>query len=187
MLNTANPRYPRRLQTDMFKEIFNSNIQALMKRNSIQHFARESEQMAAVVKRVNLTIKNRIWTYLSDRDTVCWVNAMLEMVNAYNHLHHRSIGMAPTNVQKKDELRLWVRLFWEGDTHLKPTILQGAMVRARINKTIFINGYMPNWTKEHFTVSQGVPPIRLTKRRLYKFVNYNNEAVRSNWYPKKQQ
>ena len=39
---TANPRHPRRLQTDKGKEFFNSNFQALMKRHGIQHFASES-------------------------------------------------------------------------------------------------------------------------------------------------
>ena len=44
VLTTANPRHPRRLQTDNGKEFFNSNFQALMKRHGIQHIASESEQ-----------------------------------------------------------------------------------------------------------------------------------------------
>ena len=39
MLTAANPRHLRRLQTDKCKEFFNSDFQALMKRNGIQHFA----------------------------------------------------------------------------------------------------------------------------------------------------
>ena len=49
VLTTANPRHPRRLQTDKGKEFVNSNFQALMKRHGIQHFASESKQNAAVV------------------------------------------------------------------------------------------------------------------------------------------
>ena len=59
------------------------------------------------------------------------------------------------------------------------------MVRASSNTTIFDKGYMPNLTKEHFTVSQFVPPKKETKRRGYKFVDYNNEAVKGSWYVKK--
>ena len=77
-----------------------------MKRHKIQHFASESDQKAAVVERFNRTIKTRIWTYLSDRGTARWVNVIQDLVNAYNHSHHRSIGMAPADVQKKDENRL---------------------------------------------------------------------------------
>ena len=79
--------------------------------------------------------------------------------------------MAPADVQKKDENRLWVRFFGDGVTYLKPLIPKGAMVRASNHKTIFDKGYMPNWTKEHFTVSQAVPPRKGTKRRVYELVD----------------
>ena len=95
--------------------------------------------------------------------------------------------MAPADVQKKDEDRLWVRLYGDGDTYLKPPSPQGAMVRVSGKKTIFDKGYMPNWTKEHFTVSQAVPPKRGTKRRVYKLVDYNDEAVKGSWYPEELQ
>ena len=93
--------------------------------------------------------------------------------------------MAPAAVQKKDENRLWVRLFGDGDTYLKPQILQGAMVRASIYKTIFDKLIMPNCSKEHFTVSNAVPPRKGTKRRVYKLMDYNNKIVKGSWYQEK--
>ena len=116
-----------------------------------------------------------------------WVDVIQDLVDAYNNSLHRSIGITLADVQKKDENRLWVRLFGDGDTNLKPQIPQGAMVRASSHKTIFDKCYMPNWTKEHFTVSQAVPPKRGTKRRVYKLVDYNDEAVKGSWYPKQLQ
>ena len=91
--------------------------------------------------------------------------------------------MAPADVQQKDENRLLVRLFGDGDTQLKPQIPHGAMVRASRHKTIFDKGYMPNWTKEHFTVSKAVPPGKGTKRLVYKLLDYNDETVKDSWYP----
>ena len=129
-----------------------------MKRHSIQHFVSESEQKAAVEERFTRTIKTRIWIYLSDRGTVRWVDVIQDLVDAYNHSRYRSISMAPADVQKKDENRLWVRFFGDGDTQFKPSIPQGAMVQASSHKTIFDKGYIPNWTKKHFTVSHSVPP-----------------------------
>ena len=58
------------------------------------------------------------------------------------------------------------------------------MERASSHKTIFDKGYMPNWTKGHFTVSQAIPPRRGTKRRVYKLVVYNDESGKGSWYPK---
>ena len=57
------------------------------------------------------------------------------------------------------------------------------MVRASSQKTIFDKCYMPNWTKEHFTVSQALPVSRGTKRHVYKLVDYNNDEVKGSWYP----
>ena len=61
------------------------------------------------------------------------------------------------------------------------------MVQASSYKTIFDKGYMPNWTKKNFTVSQPVAlrtdakrPISMAYKRRYKFVDYNVEAVKGN-------
>ena len=81
---------------------------------------------------------------MSVRGTVRWVDVIQDLVDAYNHSRHRSIDMGPADVQKKDEIRLWVRLFGDGDTYLKPPIPHEAMVRASSHKTIYDKGYMPN-------------------------------------------
>ena len=101
VLVTAAPRHPGRLQTDKGKEFFNSNFASLMKRRKIEHFASESDKKAAVAERFNRTIKTRIWTYLSDRGTVRWVDVIQQLVDAYNHSRHRSIGVAPVDVEKQ--------------------------------------------------------------------------------------
>ena len=106
VLTTANPRHPNHFQTDKSKEFFKSNFQKLIKRHGIQHFASESKQKAAVVKRFKRKIKTTIWTYLSDRHTVRWIDIIQNIVDAYNHSRHRSIGMAPTDVLSNDENRL---------------------------------------------------------------------------------
>ena len=118
-----------------------------MKRYSIQHFASESKQKAAVVERFNRTIKSRIWAYLSDCGTVRLVDIIQDLVNAYNQSRHGPIGMAPVDIYKRDEDCLLVRFFWDGDTHFKPQNPQGVMVPVCSNKTIYDKGYMPNWTK----------------------------------------
>ena len=116
-----------------------------------------------------------------------WVDVIQDLVDAYNNSRHRSTGIAPVDVQKKDENRYCVRLFGDGDTHLKPQIPQKAMVRASSHKTIFDKGYMPNWTKEHFTVSKTVPSRKGTKRRVYKLVDLNDKDVKGSWYPEELQ
>ena len=62
--------------------------------------------------------------------------------------------MAPAAVKKIDENCLWVRLYGDGNTYLKPGLERGSMVRISIKKGVFEKGYLPNWSKEHFTVAE---------------------------------
>ena len=57
------------------------------------------------------------------------------------------------------------------------------MVRISKNKGVFDKGYMPNWYKEHFSVSEAPGLRRGTKRRVYKIADYNGEPVKGIWYP----
>ena len=183
VLDGAAPRRPRRLQTDKGKEFFNTSFTNLMKRHGIQHFASDSDQKAAVVERFNRTIKTRLWTYMSDRGSVRWLDVLQQLVSSYNHSYHRSIGMVPADVEAKDVDRIWARLYGDGDTELKRKALAvGAMVRINKAKGVFDKGYMPNWSKEHFTVGEVPAARRGCKRRVYKISDYNGEPVTGSWY-----
>ena len=187
ILAFGHPRIPRRLQTDKGKKFFNSKFAAVTKQYGIHHFATESDQKAAVVERFNRTIKTRIWTYLSDRGSIRLVDIIQDLVRSYNRSYHRSIGMAPAAVKKCDENRLWVRLYGDGNTFLKPGLERGSMVRISKSKGVFEKGYLPNWSKEHFTVAETTDDKRRANKRVYKIEDYNGESVTGTWYPEELQ
>ena len=126
-----------------------------MATNGIHHFASESDQKAAVVERFNRTLKTRIWTYLSAKRTKKWVVALPAILKSYNGSYHRSIGMASNKVTDENEDQIWTRLYGDGDTYLKRLrkVEDGAKVRISRVKGVFDKGYMPNWSREQFTVS----------------------------------
>jgi hypothetical protein len=49
VLRQASPRTPKRLQTDKYKEFFNSTFAALMCSNKIHHFVSESDMKAVIL------------------------------------------------------------------------------------------------------------------------------------------
>ena len=188
VLNGTAPRGPRRLQNDKGKEFFNASFANLIRHFGIQHFASDSDQKAAVVERFNRTIKTLLWTYMSDKATVRWLDVLQKLVVSYNDSYHGSIGMAPADVTKKHENRIWARLYGDGDTHLKQkTLPVAAMVRISKSKGVFEGGYMPNWSKEHFTVGEAPTARKGSKRRVYKISDYNGEPVTGTWYDEKLQ
>ena len=183
ILEVSAPRHPRRLQTDKGNEFFNTSFSNLMRRHDIQHFASESDQKAAVVERFNRTIQTRLWTYMSDRGTVRYLDVLAQLVDSYNHSRHRSIGMVPAEVREHNQDRIWAKLYRNCDTESKQqSIPTGAMVRINKSKGVSDNGYMPNWSKENFTVAAAPPNRKLSRRMVYKLINYNDEPVTGSWY-----
>ena len=64
---------------------------------------------------------------------------------------------------------------------------RGAVVRISKNKGVFDNGYMPNWSKEHFTVAEIPKPRHGNRRRVYTIADDNGEPSKGVWYPEELQ
>jgi len=177
------PRIPQRLQTDAGLEFLNKEVQALFKQKKIHHFYSSSEKKAAVVERFNRTIKTRIWTYFTAHQTDKYIDILDKLTDAYNHSYHRTIGMRPVDVKKKDEPALFAKMFGEDIAskrrRLTPELKPGEMVRVSKLKGQFEKGYMPNWSQEHFIVDK---VNTSTQRRVYKLKDYANEDISGSWY-----
>ena len=180
-------RSPKRLQTDKGKEFFNKEFAALLKVHGINHFASQSDLKAAVVERFNRTIKCRIWTYFTARRTYRWVDQLQDFILSYNNTVHRSTGMAPGNVTKADENRVWAHMYGNKMSALNKSIGTdiGDKVRLSKFKGIFEKGYLPNWTAEDFKVSKRLAGTR--KRPLYKLQDNTGEDITGTFYPEEVQ
>ena len=153
-----------------------------MKRHKIEHFASNSDLNTACVTRFNRNIKTRLYTYMTAKSRNRWVDVLQDIMNSYNHSRHRSIGMAPADVRKKNQDRLWVRLYGDGDTIRKRIVplSDDTMVRINLSKTSFDKGYLRNWTQEHFKMAGRSADSR---RPVYKLKDYEGEEVKVVWYP----
>ena len=97
-----------------------------------------------------------------------------KLVKSYNHSRHRSIGMRPVDVNKKNENVAWQNLY--GNESSKPVRFKfniGDKVRTSKTRRTFKKGYVPNWTEEVFTVSKRVP----RRPPVYKIANYDGEEL----------
>ena len=207
ILRRAHPRKPQRIQTDKGTEFFNSDMRTLFRAERIHHFASESDQKAAVCERFNRTLKTRLWVYFTANNTRRYTNILQDIVYAYNHSPHRSIGMHPADCDNPvAERAAWKRLYYDtvGRKHArcneKPTseddnkaeavqqeggrlsnqhtLKPGALVRISKWKGDFEKGYMPNWSREHFVVTG----VQRHPQPVYKLVDADNEALEGTFY-----
>ena len=174
-------RKPQRLQTDKGKEFLNESVQHLLKQRKINFFTSNSDQKAAIVERFNRTLKTRIWRYFTAKETRRYTDVLQQIINSYNKTKHRTIGVAPSEVNQNNEQEVWRRMYrhhYENEKH-KSSLKAETSVRLSKAKTIFEKGYLPNWTEEKFKVAKASNK----GRTVYKVKDEMDEAIEGQFYP----
>jgi len=179
-------RIPKRIQTDQGREFENREVNALFQQHNIELFSVKSAYKAAVVERFNRTLKNRLWRYFTVNMNEKWIDVLQDVVFAYNHSKHRSIGCKPADITIENAAELRDKLLNDrGESKKKMNkkekddIKVGDTVRISKVKSIFAKGYLANWTEELFTVesiNRKYSPI------TYKLKDYQGEVIEGSFY-----
>ena len=107
----ANER-PQTLQTDRGMEFLNKSVQTLLTKHGVHHFsAHNAETKASIVERFNKTLKTHMWRYFTKVQTWRYIDVLPDLVRTYNDTRHRSIGMAPSQVNVRNQEKVWQRLY----------------------------------------------------------------------------
>src|SRR5215469_1863315 len=104
-------RICRNLQTDMGGEFHNKLLAKLFKKNKINYYVSYSEMKCPVVERFNRTLKERMWRYFTARNTYKYIDIIQKLVKGYVHKKHRSIGMAPNEVNASTAADVYFKLY----------------------------------------------------------------------------
>ena len=152
---TEATRTPRCLQTDKGTEFTGAKTKQLFKQKGIIYVTTQNPDVkAAVVERVNRTLKTRMWRYLTYKNTYRYVDVLDKLVNAYNNNVHRSLGgIRPVDVtNKRTVYQVLQRMYGRIPRRVKPKLKVGTTVRISKEKGTFEKGYETNWSKEVFVV-----------------------------------
>ena len=190
-------RKPQKIQTDQGTEFFNRPFKALMKQEDIQLYNTYNETKASVVERLIRTLKTKMWRFFTAKKTRRYIDMLddlaysyktrryIDMLDdlaySYNHSKHRSIKKKPVNVTTENEQEVWLNLYGDRPTSKKKVKYKfsvGDQVRISKMKRKFEKGYLPNFSREIFTVSQQIaryPPV-------YKLKDYDEEELDGTFY-----
>ena len=148
-------RIPKRIQSDQGTEFYNPQVKALLDKYNIELFSVKSPFKSAMVERWNRTIKSKLWKLFTSRNNRKWLEELPKVVHAYNHAKHRIIKMKPVDVNEENAMLVWERLYGK-DKRYKNTLrnkyAKGDKVRISKVKGHFDKGYLPNWSREEFTI-----------------------------------
>lgn len=159
LLADAYPRKPDNFMVDKGGEFRNNALRDYMKQENINFYSTKNpDTKAAIAERSIRTLKGRIYRYLTQNHTKRYLDTLDDIVHGYNASKHRSIGMAPDQVNQANESEVRHRLY---PGKVKPSnkfpFQVGDTVRLAKERTSFQKGYHPMWTEEVFRIVEVVP------------------------------
>ena len=161
-------RTPQKLQTDDGKEFYNKHVTKVLKEHGTHHFSTAGDTKASVVERFNRTFKQRLYRYMTTYNTVKYLTVLPKLVSGYNASFHRSIGMAPRDVNQSNAEEVWETLYDDKKKKKKSDLKVGDRVRLNKKHRTFQKAYLPGWTEEVFVIVRvdldgNVPTYRITE------------------------
>ncbi|XP_021376986.1 uncharacterized protein LOC110465475 [Mizuhopecten yessoensis] len=117
-----------------------------------------------------------------------YVTKLQTFADSYNKTYHRTIGTAPTRVNKNNETSVWWRMYWpKKEPILRKTkkvrktfrFKVGDKVRLSHLRNPFTREYDEKWTGEIFTISQKILRGGLP---VYRVTDYDGDEIKGTFY-----
>ena len=156
-------KYPDVVQFDDGNEFKNKDVNKLLDGLGIRHFTTLVKRggkaffnrKAAIVERLNRTLKGIMWKYFAEQNTKKWLHILEDVTFNYNNSINSGIKMRPTDVNKENKEKVWMTLYGGNTVNQNPKFKVGDVVR--VDKyhpgTRFVKGYTFNFTDEKFEIT----------------------------------
>ena len=79
---------PRKLQTDMGKEFYNSHVKRVLNRYRVHHFSTDQPLKAQIVERFNRTLREMIKQSMAYRKSLDYISVLSDFLYGYNARPH---------------------------------------------------------------------------------------------------
>lgn len=189
-------RVCRLLQADKGTEYVNDDVQRVLHKHGIVFRTLENRGKAAMVERVNRTIKIPLFKHFHFTNTWRWLEALPKIVFNYNHTVHSATNMCPADVTRKDVFRLWstnyLRHVEPRTTHRRRrrcvapagSIRVGDTVRVSLVKGKLEKGFTAGYSQQVYKVISRTP---FTPLPTYSLSDLNGQPLKGNFYARELQ
>ena len=134
-------------------------------------YSTHNEGKSVVAERFIITLKSKIYKYMTSISKSVYINKLDDIVDEYNNTYHTTIK-DNTYINANKEIN-----------NKDPKFKVGDHVRISKYKNIFAKGYMPNWSEEVFVIKK----VKNTVSWTY-VINYlNGEEITGTFYEKELQ
>ena len=133
---------PRKLQTDMGKEFYNSHVKRVLNRYRVHHFSTDQPLKAQIVEHFNRTLRETIKQSMAYRKSLDYISLLSDFLYGYNARPHTAfLPIAPREVNKNNEAQVHELQYGEylRQQKAKHKYSIGDHVRKAINKGLSVS------------------------------------------------
>ena len=146
---------PILLQSDMGGEFTNDLIQAYLKSKKIRFFISQGIKKNSVCERAIRSIKERLHRYFDVTHDRKWVSILQQLITSYNATFHRSIGMAPDDVNFYNSKEVYERLYGKRARRQTPKLQKDDYVRMSRLLRFTDKSFENRWSRALYKVARG--------------------------------
>ena len=121
-----------------------------------------------------------MFRYFTAKNTLHYLTILPELVSAYNHKKHWLLGVAPMDVTRRNENRIWEKQYraYLRQRAKKYRFKINDTVRITLLKRPFQRGYERGWKREVFRIVDRFP----THPPTYKLLDLNSKVLEGTFY-----
>ena len=136
-------RKPNKIWIDKGSEFYNAHFKQWLQDNDMVMYLTHNEGKSVVVERFIITLKNKIYKYMTPISQNAYINQLNDIVNEYNNTYHRTIKMKPTDVKHNIYIYIYIYINTDKEVNDKdPKLKVADHVRISKYKNIFAKGYI---------------------------------------------
>lgn len=145
------------LETDNGSEFISKSIRKIFEEKNVDHHTGQpgDHNFLGKIDAFSRTIKKRISQYMTENNTVKWVDIFPELIYNYNHTEHSAIEMEPAKVSLPQEKKILKASLKEYNAKLNKLqdIKVGDTVRIPVKKAIF-QKESQNYSNSIYTITE---------------------------------
>ena len=176
----------RRIFTDRGTEFYNKTIQNYLNKKHIKMYSVYSDMKASIVERAIRTLKHLLYRYMTQTNSLKYLEVLSKVVEVYNNTYHRTIKATPRvvhNLRKIDDIRRQFKTMYINNSlshaSISPRLKVGTYVRLAKRRNTFHKSFWPQNTEEIFKVAA------LNKEQFipaYKIIDLSGENISGEFY-----
>ena len=90
---------PNEIWIDKRSEFYDRSMKSWLEKNSIEMYSAHNERKSVVAERFIITLKNKIYKYMTSVSKNVYIDKLDDIVNEYNSTYHSTIKLKPVYVK----------------------------------------------------------------------------------------